>query len=83
MGMSKSLTDEQWCILDLLMRARDKGAPLSRLELLTNKWALLTMPEAFVTWDGPHNVTITDVGSAVYRLRFGRRTLPQLTTPET
>ena len=81
--MTATLTDEQWCVLDLLMRSREKGIPLNRLEMLNNTvfpqgmtvrltWALLTMPETFVVWQDAHNVTLTDAGVEVYKMRFGK-----------
>lgn len=80
--MTGTLTDEQWCVLDLLMRSRERGVPLNRLEMLHNRvlpqgatvkltWALLTLPEAFVVWQDAHNVTLTEAGVAVYNMRFG------------
>jgi hypothetical protein len=76
------LSDEQWCVLDLLMRARKKGIhALNRMEVLNSPqlpdgakmkltWAALTMPKALVTWISHHNFTITDEGAQVYNLRF-------------
>jgi hypothetical protein len=77
------ISDEQWCVLDMLMRARQKGVQrLSRMELLHNQtlpqgasiklvWAALTMPKDIVTWHGQHDFSITDTGAQLYNLRFG------------
>lgn len=76
------LSDEQWCVLDLLMRARQKGVhAINRREMLSSPqlpdgvkvkltWAALTMPKELVTWTSPHNFAITDAGVQVYNLRF-------------
>lgn len=76
------LSDEQWCVLDLLMRARKQGVKvLNRMEMLSTKalpdgvkmkltWAALTMPKELVTWVGRHDFSITDAGAQVYNLRF-------------
>ena len=79
------LSDEQWLILDLLMRARQKGVHrLSRMELLSAAqvpqdvrmrltWAALTMPKDLVEWVGQHDFSITDCGVATYDFRFGKK----------
>lgn len=78
------LSDEQWCVLDLLMRARQKGVErLSRMEMLSSPslpqgaaikltWAALTMPNDLLTWHGQHDFSITDKGAAVFNFRFGK-----------
>lgn len=83
-----NLSDEQWCLLDLLMRARQKGVQrLSRMELLHNTalpqgasvklaWAALTMPEEIVTWHGQHDFEITEAGAQLFNLRFGNGSNP-------
>lgn len=80
------LSDEQWCVLDLLMRARQKGVhSLNRRELLFNAtlpqrvsvrltWALLTLPKDLVTCQNEHIFMITDAGVSLYNLRFGKGT---------
>jgi hypothetical protein len=85
------LTDVQWCVMDLLMRARQKGIHrLNRIELLHSKgipqgaslkltFAALTMPKEFVTWVGQHDFAITDAGVQFYNLRFGNGSNPQPT----
>ncbi|SRR5258708_24904968 len=77
------LSDEQYLVLDLLMRARQKGVlALNRVEVLESPslpsgakirlvWAALTMPKGLLTWLDHHNFAITDEGVAVYNLRFG------------
>ena len=82
------LSDAQWCVLDLLMRARQKGVhSLNRMELLSGTvlpigasiklaFAALTMPVGLVTWTGKHDFAITDEGVQVYDLRFGKGSQP-------
>lgn len=86
-----NLSDEQWCVLDLLMRARQKGIQrLNRMEVLHNTtlpqgasiklaWAALTMPKEIVTWPSHHDFAITDAGVDLYNLRFGNGSNPQPT----
>lgn len=76
------LSDEQWCLLDLLMRAKQRGVErLSRMELLSSKelpqgaalkltFAALVMPKELVTWHGQHDFAITPAGASLYNLRF-------------
>ncbi len=83
-----NLTDEQWCFLDLLMRAREKGAHrLNRMEILHSPslpqhaalkltFAALTMPKEIVTMIGQHDFAITDAGVSLYNLRFGKGQKP-------
>lgn len=78
-----NLSDEQWLVLDLLMRARQTGVhKLNRLELLQSSslpqaaiikltWAALTMPKDLLTWVGKHDFSITDAGASLFNLRFG------------
>lgn len=78
------LSDEQWCFLDLLMRARQMGIlKLSRLEILSSPmlpqgaaikliWAALTMPSDLVVMVGQHDFSITEAGLSLYNLRFGK-----------
>lgn len=82
------LSDEQWCFLDLLMRARERGiAKLSRMEILNSPsipqgaaiklvWAALTIPKELVMMIGQHDFQITDAGVSLYRLRFGQKVTP-------
>lgn len=77
-----NLSDEQWLVLDLLMRARERGVKmLNRMEVLYSKslpqlaaakltMAALTMPKELVTWVTHHDFAITDEGAQVYNLRF-------------
>lgn len=86
-----NLSDEQWCVLDLLMRARQKGVDrLSRREVLASAslpqgvalkltWAALTMPSELLTWYGQHDFAITDAGAQLYNLRFGNGKNPEPT----
>jgi len=83
-----NLSDEQWLVLDLLMRARQKGAHrLNRLEVLHSPslpqnasvrlvWAALTMPKEIMTWHGQHDFSITEAGAQLYNLRFGNGSNP-------
>jgi hypothetical protein len=76
------LSDESWLVLDLLMRAREKGVHrLNRLELLSAPqipqaarmrltFAALAMPKELVSWVGEHDFSITDQGIAAYQMRF-------------
>ena len=78
-------SDEQWLVLDLLMRARQKGVHrINRKELLYSAaipqgvavrltWAMLSMPSKLVTWHGQHDVEITAEGIRAYNLRFGKK----------
>jgi hypothetical protein len=78
------LTDSQWCALDLLARAKAKGADRdNRLELLHRSplpdgakvkivFALLTMPAELVTLHGQHDFEITDEGIRVQAEKFGQ-----------
>jgi len=77
----RDLSDEQYLVLDLLMRARERGVKmLNRLELLHSSlpqhaalkltWAALTMPKELVKWVSQHDFTITDEGIQIYNLRF-------------
>lgn len=82
------LSDEQWCLLDLLMRAKQRGVnQLNRLELLHSRelpqhaalkltMAALLMPSDLVTWHGKHDFAITDAGASLYALRFGQQAKP-------
>ena len=84
--MTADLTDEQWLVLDLLMRARQKGVDrLNRVELLNATqvpagarlkltWAALTMPSDLVQWHGQHDFSITDRGAAIFDFRFRKPT---------
>jgi hypothetical protein len=86
------LKDEQWLVLDLLMRSRQKGVDkISRTELLHNTalpqgatiklmWAALTMPADLITWhNGQTEFSITTTGAQIYNLRFGNGSNPQPT----
>lgn len=82
-----NLSDAQWCVLDLLMRARQKGVHrLNRMEILSAglpteaavklTFAALTVPSDLVKWVGAHDFAITEEGISLYRLRFGARAKP-------
>lgn len=79
------LSDAQWCFLDLLMRAREKGVGrLNRLELfkadnlpehalLKFVWAGLELANTdFVDMPTEHDFEITDAGVQIFNLRFNR-----------
>lgn len=79
-----NLTDEQWCFLDMLMRARAKGiTKLNRLELLNSTevpsdvlikltFAALTMSAGLTLLEGKHDFSITESGVSLYNLKFGQ-----------
>lgn len=86
------LSDAQWCFLDMLMRAREKGVDrLNRLELMNTKsipqeaalkltFAALIMPSELVRMIGQHDFQITDEGVSLYNLRFGKGAAPATPT---
>lgn len=77
------LTDEQWLVLDLLIRARKRGALwLRRSDLLTSTslpqvaamrltFAALSMPSDLVAWSGD-DFSITDAGLTKFYSRFAQ-----------
>lgn len=83
-----NLSDAQWCVLDLLMRSRQKGVhALNRMEMLSSgilpteaamklTWAALVMPSTLVRWTGKHDFAITEEGVSLYNLRFGNGSAP-------
>lgn len=83
-----SLSDAQWCVLDLLLRAEQKGVSrLNRAELLANAavpeharvaltWAALTMPETLLQWHGTQEFAITEAGRSALHLKFGASAQP-------
>ena len=87
-----NLSDEQWCVLDLLVRARQKGIrKVSRMELLHSPqlpqnasmrltWAALTMSKELVGMEGQHDFVLTDDGVTLYNLRFGKGAKPATPT---
>jgi len=86
------LSDEQWCFLDLLMRARATGIhKISRMEILHSPslpqgaalkliFAALTMPADLVAMHGQHDFSITEAGASLYSLRFGNDMKPATPT---
>jgi hypothetical protein len=78
-----NLSDEQWCFLDLLMRAKNKGVSrINRHELLRSQalpdmarvklvFAGLTIPTTLVIMHGQHDFEITDEGVRQYNAKFG------------
>jgi hypothetical protein len=87
-----NLNDAQWCVLDMLMRAREKGVHvLNRMELLSSPsipqgaamkltFAALTIPGELVEWQGKHDFSITEAGVSLYNLRFGTGASPATPT---
>lgn len=81
------LSDEQWLVLDLLLRAKERGINrLTKDELLFSSklpqaaaiklvWAALTMPADLITWHG-NEFAMTDSGVSAFKLRFGRKVKP-------
>lgn len=88
MSTEYKLTDEQWCLLDLLMRSRSKGVHrLNRHELLSSAtlpqlaairlmWGALVMPAELIEWHSKHDFSITAAGVSLYNLRFGKAGVP-------
>jgi hypothetical protein len=84
------LTDEQWCILDVLVRARKAGVSVvSRRELLESNalpagvrvklvMAALLMPGNLIEHVGS-DFAITPEGVDAYNLRFGHGANPEPT----
>lgn len=82
----ENLSDIQWCALDLLMRAKQKGASrINRHELLYSSpvpdgvkiklvWALLTMPHQLVKIHGEHDFEITTKGEQLFNMMFNKPT---------
>lgn len=89
--MNSQLTDAQWCVLDLLMRARQRGVvEINRMELLTSAslsdeakiklvFAALTIPTELVEIRNQHNFRITEAGVQLYNTRFGHGRNPEPT----
>lgn len=84
-----NLSAEQWCVLDLLMRAKQRGVDrISRSELLHAPklpqvaavrltFAALTMPGDLMEWhNGERDFSITAAGISLYNLRFGKGQAP-------
>lgn len=82
--MSYDLTDVEWCFLDLLARASEKGMPrVSRKEILYSAnlpdrvrvqfvFAALTMSRELIQGhDNDQSFSITDKGIALLKFRFG------------
>jgi len=81
------LSDEQWLVLDLLLRAKERGiSRLTKEELLSSSklpqavairlvWAALTMPANLIVWHG-NEFSITDSGLSAFKLRFGQKIKP-------
>lgn len=83
--MKHDLTDIQWCFLDLLARAKAKGAPrVNRSELLYTDalpanmraglvFAGLTMSRELVAMhNNEREFSITEKGEALIKFRFGK-----------
>lgn len=80
------LSDAQWCVLDLLVKAKQCGAGrVSKLELLNAAnlppsakvklvFAALTMPPDLVMLHGQHDFEITEKGEKLFDFRFGQPT---------
>jgi hypothetical protein len=81
-----NLSDEQWCVLDLLMRAKQRGVNrINRHELLGSPsipdmakvklvFAALTMPKEYVQMYGQHDFELTSAGEALHRSLFNKPT---------
>lgn len=81
------LTDIQWCVLDLLLRAKNKGVPrVNRMELLRSSsvldgvkvklvFAALGMCNGdYVELHGQHDFEITAAGEQLFLARFAKPT---------
>lgn len=75
-----ALTDEQWCMLDLLMRARQKGVPaISRREILESDlpagvrvrivFQALLIPLELME-EKPEGFVISEAGAEFFNQRF-------------
>lgn len=83
MSDPKDLKDIEWIILDLLMRAKQKGVHrLSKTELLYNEsipvnlrvqlaFNAMLIDTSLVSWHG-QEFAITDLGEEVFVSRFGK-----------
>jgi hypothetical protein len=81
----EEISDYQWLVLDLLMRAREKGiTSISRLEILNSSsipksvsiklvWSALTMPSNLIVICN-HDFSITETGIAIFEQRFKKPT---------
>lgn len=77
----KELSDSHWCILDLLMRAKQRGVTrISKTELLYNEsvpvglrvrlaWDAMTMDQSLVSWHG-QEFSITERGEKLFNAMF-------------
>ena len=83
------LSDAEWCFLDLLVRAKQKGVGrVNRREILHSSalpqaaamkivWAGLTLANTdLVDMHGQHDFEITPAGEDAFRLRFGPKVAP-------
>ena len=80
----QDLTDIQWCALDILLRAKQKGcAIVSRKELLHASalpdavkvklvFAMLVMPDGLVNHHG-NDFEISPAGESLYMLKHGTK----------
>ncbi|TAA54608.1 hypothetical protein [Shinella sp. JR1-6] len=80
-----NLTDAQWCVLDLLLRAKNKGVSrVNRHELLHAAaipdavklqlvFAALTLASGeYVALHGQHDFEITPAGETLFNAKFGQ-----------
>jgi hypothetical protein len=87
MSLTPELSDAQWCMLDLLMRAKSKGVSrVNRMELLRSEalpemvraklvFTALTMSGGeYVTLHGQHDFEITPRGEEVFLSKYARPT---------
>ena len=81
------LSDIEWCVLDLLLRAKRKGvARVNRMEILSSPsipdgvkiklvfTALLMANGDFVQMHGKHDFEITEDGERVFLAKFNKPT---------
>jgi hypothetical protein len=81
----KELSDVDWLVLDLLMRAKQKGINrLSKTELLYNEsipsgvrvklaWAAMVMDTSLISWHG-QDFAITERGEKLFNAMFKKPT---------
>lgn len=79
-----NISDDQWCLLDLLVSAKRKGVMhLKRAEVLGNEklpasarvrlvWAALTMPGELIVEEA-FGFRVTAEGEQVFNLRFDKK----------
>lgn len=90
MTEAAKLSDYQWCMLQLLLAARERGiTAISRRELLENEklpvsaraglvFGALTMSGTFVTLTEQNTFEITAEGEAAFKAKYGGAKMPSI-----